>query len=284
MEDEGKIEDGQNIDNGGDKGEQSGDGQQHPQIDPEIASRAALYGWVPKEEFRGDLSKWVSADVFVKRADEVLPIARSMNRKLESDLATTRKELEETRKTVKAVIQAHKKTAQGSYESRVAQIEKEQIEAVSAADSEQWARLEGEKKALQKPEDIPFEDKGGGTIEHPTVTQWKQDNAWYINDMELHSYADAVSNFIASTTPNLPPETFLSKVKDEVQKRFPEKFGNVRRRNPPSVDRSDFGGNDDTGGKKTYSDLPPDAKKACTELVAQKVLTREQYVQTYFEG
>lgn len=260
------------------------------QASAEIANRAQFYGWVPQEEFKGDKTKWVPADVFVKRAEEILPIARSMNRKLEADLTMTKKELAEMRKTVKAVIQAHKKAADGGYESQVAQIEKEQIEAVASADSEKWAQLEQAKKKLAKPEEIPFEEKSVAGDANPVVVQWKKDNPWYDTDPELGTYADSVSNFISTRSPGLAAEDFLDRVKKEVEKRFPEKFGNQRRRHPPSVDHTDFGGGGDNGGgngKKSYSDLPTDAKAACDETIKQikaagGKMTREDYVRDYF--
>lgn len=279
--------DGQEEKKEGEEGNENHESEiQQQQEMAEAVSRAQIYGWVPKEEFKGDPGKWVPADVFIKRAEEILPIARSMNKRLEGKLATTEKELEEMRKTVKAVIQAHKKTAETTYEGRIAEIRKEQIKAVAEGDTDTWARLEDEKTKLEKPADIPFEEKGGNGNEAAIVMQWKRDNPWYDTDPELGTYADSVSNFISARHGRLAPEDLLDRVKQEVQRRFPEKFGNQKRRNPPNVDRTDYstgGGGKDTG-KKSYSDLPADAKAACDDLVRQKVLTRDQYVQTYFEG
>ncbi len=247
----------------------------------ETENRASIYGWVPKEEFRGDKTKWVPADVFIKRAEEILPIAKSMNRKLESDLIAANRKIEQMDKTVRAVIQAHKKVAQGTYESRLAQIKTEQRKAVETGDTATWDFLEVEKERIQKPEDIPIHQT---KEENPVVVQWKLDNAWYESDPELGTYADTVSNYITARRPGLPPDEFLKAVKEEVQRRFPDKFANPNRRRTPSVDRSETGGNGgDSGKKKTYSDLPADAKIACDDLVKQKILTRERYLKTYFE-
>jgi hypothetical protein len=268
-----------------DKAELSAEEIQQAQAqETELSSRAQLYGWVPKEDFRGDVTKWVDANTFLKRAEEILPIARSMNKKLENDLVMTKKELAEATKAIKAVIQAHKKEAEGSYETKLSQITEKQIKAVAEGDSETWARLEQEKQKLQKPAEIAYEVQSDNSAEAAIVSQWKRDNSWYDSDPELGTYADAVSNFIAVRRGKLPPDELLKLVKEEVQKRFPEKFENRNRHNPPAIDRSNFGGNGDSkNGKKTYSDLPKDAKDACDSLVAQKVLTRESYVKTYFE-
>ncbi len=256
------------------------------QIDPEIVNRASLYGWVPEDQFKGDPKKWVTADKFVERADTILPIAKAMNRKLEGELTMTKAEIAKMQATVKAVIQAHAKTAKGSYDTRLAQIKKDQITAVASGDTETWARLEGEKETIEKPEEIKVEETGGANVANPVVTQWKKDNPWYDTDPELGTYADSVSNFITARSPNLPADEFLDRVKKEVQARFPDKFGNQRRRAATTVDRTDTQGGGDGGGngKKTYSDLPADAKAACDDLVKQKILTREKYIATYFES
>ena len=254
-------------------------------VEPEIIDRAVLYGWSPKEDFKGDPQKWVSADVFVKRAEEILPIAKSMNRKLETDLISTKAELAELKKTMKAIIKTHEKISQSTFDSAMRQLKKEQAEAVSEGDLEKWQSLEERREELskQKPEEVKFEEAGVAG-ENPVVTQWKKDNKWYDTDPELGTYADSIATFISTRIPGLPPEEFLQRVKDEVRKRFPEKFGNPKRSNPPSVDRTELSGGDIGGGsKKTYSDLPPDAKAACNELIKQKVLTKEKYVKIYFE-
>ena len=37
--------------------------QEQAQIDPQIEKEARLFGWVPKEEFRGSESDWVDAEI-----------------------------------------------------------------------------------------------------------------------------------------------------------------------------------------------------------------------------
>ena len=41
--------------------------QESAQLDPQVEKEARLFGWVPKEEFRGSESDWVDAEVFVKQ-------------------------------------------------------------------------------------------------------------------------------------------------------------------------------------------------------------------------
>ena len=255
-----------------------------PQIDPEIEERAKLYGHVPKEKFKGDPEKWVPADVFVERAEELLPIARSMNRKLEKDLTHTKTELSELRKTMKAVIKTHEKIAKNTYDSKLSQLKKDQAVAVSEGDLEKWQELEDTREKLEAPETIEFKETTPNANDDVVVAQWKKENSWYESDPDMGIYADSISTFISTRNPGLPVDDFLSKVKAEVKKRFPDKFENPNRSKTAVVDRtSTTGGGDTKAGGKTYSDLPQDAKRACDEFVKNKVTTREQYVKTYFE-
>ena len=57
-----------------------------PPVDPELEKRAKMMGWVPKEEFRGDITKWTPADQYVKRADELMPIMKTQMRKYEATI------------------------------------------------------------------------------------------------------------------------------------------------------------------------------------------------------
>jgi len=51
------------------------------QVDPDIERQAKGMGWVPKDKFRGDASKWRPADEYVQRAEEFPQIAKSVIRR-----------------------------------------------------------------------------------------------------------------------------------------------------------------------------------------------------------
>ena len=70
----------------------------------EVENRAKIQGWVPKEEFRGDSERWIPADEFVKRADHMMPILKSVNRKLETQVTDLNRKLAETHEIGKIVL------------------------------------------------------------------------------------------------------------------------------------------------------------------------------------
>ena len=79
--------------------------QEQAQIDPQIEKEARLFGWVPKEEFRGSETDWVDADVFVKRGKEINPILRKNNELLMKKLDEKAKEID----SIKASVEEFKK-------------------------------------------------------------------------------------------------------------------------------------------------------------------------------
>jgi hypothetical protein len=48
-------------------------------------AEAREHGWRPKDEFPGDAAKWVDAETFMKRADEVMPLLKAQNARLKRD-------------------------------------------------------------------------------------------------------------------------------------------------------------------------------------------------------
>ena len=259
-------------------------GDSPPQVSPEVLERARIHGWAPKEEFRGDPKKWEPADVWVDRTDKVLPIARAANKCLESELAQSKKEIQELRQTTDRILKTTKTASERAYKQAMTDIRKRQAEAITSGDAETWEQLEVEKDTIEKPASAepitPAAATPAGASED--VVSWKAANPWYSNDPELGTYADVVSDFISKRNPGLPDKEFLSKVKDEVKRRFPEKFNS--RPAAPNPDGSNYTGAAPTStNKKTYTDLPKDAKEACNSLVGQKLMTKEQYIKEYFE-
>ena len=76
-------------------------------------------------------------------------------------------------------------------------------------------------------------------------------------------------------------EQILGEVERKVKEVFPHKFENPNRQAPTSVDTGTPVLT--TPKKQSYESLPDDAKAQCDSLVAQKILTKEQYVKDYYE-
>lgn len=134
-----------------------GDGDVPDDEANEIAAeeRALRMGWVPFNQFRGDPSQWRKASEWLQRADEMLPIARSLNHSLETKLARQETTIAEMRRSMDeqtAVIQSlralAKRADEAGYQRALAEIRAEKKQAVAAGDTEAYEQAEEREIAL----------------------------------------------------------------------------------------------------------------------------------------
>lgn len=272
---------------------QSSEGNEQ-QLSQEMEDRARGMGWIPKEEFKGDESRWTPANEYVERAETLMPVMRSQMRRYEDDLktrnqelATTSAELKTLRETMSKVIETNQKVSEREFDRALATLKKEQVTAVSEANPERWQELEAEKDRLieNKPQAIEIPQANTPPQGGDVTESWKKDNPWFGTDPEMASYAASIENFVANANPTLSSRDILDKVTEEVKLRYPDKFKNPNRRNPPTVDGGGSlrGGGDLKGAQKTFADLPDEARKACAALISSVPgYTKEKYVLDYF--
>ena len=243
--------------------------QEEVQLTAEDKARAG--GWVPKDEWRGDPERWVDADTFVERGENIVPILRERTDSL------TKKVLELER-GLKQFAEYHSKVEQRAYERALAQVKKEMKEAVKVGDEEAFDHAQKQYEQLAttyKPQ--PEQHQG----DSPEFLEWKEDNGWYGVDERLTAAANGLAELIASKNPGLKGKAFLKEVERQLKEEFPHKFQNARQNAPAAV----HGGGENGGVKpngKGYRDLPPEAKSMCDGFVKQGLLTREQYVKDFF--
>lgn len=252
-------------------------------------ARARATGWTPKEEFRGDPDRWVDAEKWNKRADELMPILKANNKKLVEDLESansklgaTESEVSELKKTLKRMADASAKVSEREYSRALETIRKEQAQAISEGDAGRWEELEKQKDSLEKPEKIdisetPIEDPGKAQRE------FMERNPWYDapgkEAMTGYAYKKASELQANGIT---DPAKQLKMVEDAVKQAFPDEFNN-KRRQTQAVEGDSSKPEKKSSGKKGYDDLPAEAKTACDNFVKTiKGYTKEQYVKEYF--
>ena len=84
------------------EGENQDPGSGAPDDVPEVETRARALGWTDKDSFRGDPNKWIPADEFVRRGEEVMPILRQNNKALERKLAEQASEMRRLQELIAA--------------------------------------------------------------------------------------------------------------------------------------------------------------------------------------
>lgn len=245
-----------------------------PEIkEPDEEARATRMGWSPKEQFRGDPSKWVDAKTFIERGETMLPILRERLNKQEE----INRELKETVQDFRGYIS---KTEQRAYERAKRELEDDRKAAKEAGDIDKFEQATNELHKLET--DKPKNGEAKSPIEDPVFKGWIDENEWFKTDPKMAAYANGIGQFIRETEPALVGRDYLDEVTKQVKERFKEKFENPRRNGVARVEAGS-GSVPKKTNAKTYNELPPDAKRECDRYVKQGLLKKEEYVKTYFE-
>lgn len=235
----------------------------------EVEEKAKKQGWNP--DYDGPNAK--TAEEFIADGERIAAIASKNNKKLESELEDVKGLLKEMQdQQFKTLAEAK----QQGYQQALKEIEKQQRAAVEDADVEKFDELEKEKKNLKKPE---VEKPKKEPAIAPELKAWLKDNPWYNRDEDLTIAADVYAKSLARRNPDLDPTDFYNKVGKRVKKMFPENFETERPNNVETPSKKT-----QSKGKKKYSDLPPEAKKACDRQVKTMGISQEDYVNEYFKA
>jgi len=249
-----------------------------PEISQDVIERAKMMGHIPKEEFRGDASKWVPADKYVERADNLMPILKSQLGKYEGEISNLKATVESQKKTTEKLLKMGETVQQRAHEQAKRELTKEQVQAVMDGNVEKWQQLEDQKDGLPKPEPVVAEEPG-----NPIFDQWHTGNEWYLKDEDMTDFANLQAQKITKQSPSLSYDQVLQKVESKIKETFPQRFENPKRVEPSVVD----GGATREIVKKagnSYNDLPADAKEMCNQNVKQGLFkSKEDWVKSYFE-
>lgn len=261
-------------------------------IVPEInyEDEARKQNWVPKEEFRGKEEDWIDAKEFVERGKQINPILRANNERLNTELAKTKAEMAELR----SATEEFRKFQKEIYEKKAAQLEAEIVSlreekkaAISAGDGDRAVEIDDridqlkEEKASAKAEEK--KEKSSATQMSVEVETWVSENKWYSSDGKMAAATNAIAETLRREKPYLMGRDFFDALDKELEDTFsPERLG----RKPKAksmVEGATSGSRPSTVGssKKSYENLPADAKAACDKFVKSKLMTKEQYVAEY---
>lgn len=246
-------------------------------LEPTVEDRAKDMGWRPKEEFKGDESRWVDAETFVKKGEEVLPIVKANARKAEEALAKAQAEIAEMKDSFKEFKKYHSQTEQRALAQARKELEREMAEAVEAKDHKAVREIAADMAALSK--DVQTDANGNPyqTPDHAKVlNQWRGENPWFGSDRVMTAAANAVADELEQA--GVKGAEQLAEVVKRMRAEFPHKFENANRKTPAAVE----GSTPTRKAGKTWADLPPEARQTADKWVKQGLLTKEQYLKDFF--
>lgn len=282
------------------------EGQQGAEEPPPVEARARRMGWRPREEYRGDPERWVTAEEYIEKGENELPILRERLRtgdrrldQAERALTGVQNELKETKAVLTEFRDFASRGEKRAYERAVTDLEERHRKQVSEADvpgaeatMREIKQLEQEKPSEKPKVTIAEAEKPAVQVIDPAVHAWvKANEDWYTTDPMMRGAAIALHGQLMQERPDLSIPENLAEVKRRIVRRFPDAFENPRRNGAGAVAGSQEPGSGKRGSK-TYADLPPEAKRACDRFIAQippdpktkKPYSREEYVQMYFAG
>jgi len=268
--------------------------QEAQAVNEQTQKEARIFGWVPKEEFRGSDSDWVDAEVFVKRGKEINPILRKNNELLMKKLDEKAKEID----SIKASVEEFKKFQKESFERKtaeydvqIAQLKSQKREAIAEGngdlvvdiddqiDSLKEAQREAKEASKAKPE--PEQPAQVSIPDDPELQSWLNKNNWFGNDIEMTELANTLGSSVRKQFPHLTSRAFLEKLDDKIREYMPNKFlGNKAKGS--AVDSSGSVRGTGSSGKKSYDNLPPEAKTACDRFIKNGwIKSKQEYVDSY---
>lgn len=237
-----------------------------------VEEEALAQGWVPKEEFEGDASKWVDAGEFIRRGE--------LFKKIEHQ----NREIKEVRRALAAFKDHYTQVSEASYKKALADLKREYKQANREGDFEKADQLEEEiesveqeaKTTLQQVKQVAQE-----TQIHPEFASWVEKNDWYATQPHMKTFADFKGLEFAKL--GLTPSEVLKKVEAEVRKEFPNKFHNPNRDRPGAVESPGNTRNTTRGAKEDYA-LTPQEEAVMKTLLSERdkngkpLITKEQYI------
>lgn len=272
--------------------EQEQEQEQEQQADPTPAEvKASKAGWRPKDEWDDSGSGiWMDAEQFNERNERLANRGDKILKAEISSLTRTNASLERLLGEVKNHLT---KADSRAYKRALKDLEAKADKAVDEGDPDAYRSAKGEMKELEqevKAETKPEKKSVSSPDDDPAFQGWLPDNSWYDPrdegfDAELASFADSIAPQIART--GLVGTPFYDRIAKEVKRKFPEHFGNQRRKQAQAVESGGSGGGGN--GKTLWSQVPKTDQAVFKRFVSEGLYKdtkedREKYADVYING
>ncbi|MHB8413927.1 MAG: hypothetical protein ACYDB1_00835 [Acidiferrobacteraceae bacterium] len=258
--------------------------EEQVELDEALVSEARGMGWVPEEEWKGDKEKWVPADEFVRRGQEIMPILRQNNKALKEELGQLRRENATVADQLRAVntsLRALQETQANESEANEAARQSELLEdlkdAIREDDADRQAEILRQLTARPKETKAPTAEVNSTPTVDAETQSFISDNSWYGQDMRRTSLMNGIAAEMRMAGSPLKGRAFLDAVKEEVDKVLDGNGSSQRREGKVESSRGGAPAGDRSGGRGVtgrYADLPSDARAQCDKDLPANFPTR----------
>lgn len=210
--------------------ETAADATEHGQ---DVETLAKNMGWRPKEEFSGDPNRFVSAEDFVSKSMQMMPVMRRDLMKMSRQLSSTEERNAEMARVLQDMRDKSNRAEERAYERARRELEAERDQAIDSADRHAVRSIDQRLAELEKDRTPPKQEEKSAKSERkpnqpdPAVVEIAQRFAaqtpWYTTDPVLHKFV----NSLHGSTWDGSPESLEENLHDVVEKTkaaFPDKF------------------------------------------------------------
>ena len=238
--------------------------------DDQILDAAKKQGY--NENFEGEGKK--TPKEFLEVGLNHNHVLKERNDKLSGQVEVLTSQIGQLKTNMQKLVQFQEDQKKKAVEKAVRELNKQRKEAIEESDVERVEEIDKEIKAHEKVEE---------SMDNAILSTWMEDNQWYTADPLMGMVADRIFDQLAATkkfgNDEAGYKSALSEVESKIKELYPEKFRNPNKDKPADV----AGGrpSPEKSSKKTYADLPPEAKAACDQFVAEGIMKKEEYVKNY---
>ena len=247
----------------------------------QLDKTARAEGWVPEDEFVGDPPRggFKTSYQFLKASDDILPVVRSQNKKLKSQIEELQSEVKKISSDAIAaneILQRQIAQEQREKERLIAEAEAKRADAITEGDGERAVLAERELLELrQRPTGYNQQSQ------NDMVNAWRADNTWFDTNEVMRQWAKGYSDEIRqqSVQPGAPT---LARVAEKARTLFPDYFSSKAGIVQGPGDLTTTGRQSNVIGKPSFDDLPEEAQQAYYR--AKKLIpgfTQKQYLSQY---
>lgn len=215
-------------------------------------AEARKAGWRPLAEYKGPPGQWRTAEEFLKRGQDILPMVRKdllrereRGNNMEAEIKALRTTVDDQKAVMEDLLKMARTASEAGYKRALEELKAQKRQAAQAGDiagvvaiDEKISEVEEAREAAP-PQREPVPPPANPKVEpkvkvDPVVEQFVLDNPWFTNDPVLHRAMETEHMALLESDRNLTLEENLERAKEAVMARFPRKFGINPDSTPPA--------------------------------------------------
>lgn len=244
-----------------------------------VEVEALALGWLPKEQFKGDPTRWTDAETFVERGHTLMPILRKNNEQLvgklskaERDAAAAIATAQELKTSMEKILEFQASEVKRQVEERLATLKAARKQARRDGDDDKVDELDDAIEAVKEEKVTPptpapaAKSKSDASEPEPWAVAFHADNSdWLgVDKKKTAIFAAAAEEHFGK---GLRGADVLAAAKKDMDAFFAPS---------PGSDKAEGGGGGGGGGggprgSTGFSSLPAEAKEVCRSQELQMV-------------